>query len=260
MGGKGSGVYPREGRNRAAILNALEALKHPRVDVRDVQAIEDRINEYIAFCAEKDIAASVAGCASWLGVNPSTLEKWYTGERATPEHQRAAARFYGLLQDVWAQKMDNGDINPVSGIFMGKAFYGYKDTQEIVIQHNAAQNQLTAAELIEGSKQLADNLLTDGGTQNTIDADYTVIEDDPRYEKSLKRAQKTAERKAEVEANKPRRKAAKKEYLKTYYQEHKQEQLERNARSRAKAKAKKAAEQAQKEAKQASKTAQKAEN
>lgn len=249
MGGKGSGVYPREGKNRAAILNALEAVKHPRVDTRDVQAIETRINEYVTFCAEKDIPVSVAGCASWLGISISSLEKWYTGERATPDHQRAAARFYGILQDVWAQKMDNGDINPVSGIFMGKAFYGYKDSQEIVIQQNGAQNQLTAADLIAESKRLpgAENLLTDGGNSNTIDADFTVIEEDPRYEKSVKRAQKTAERRAEIEANKPISKAKHKEYLKKYYQEHKAEQLERNARSKAKAKEKKAAERAQKE-------------
>lgn len=160
------------GQNRQILMNALEALNHPRVDVKDPKAIQQRITEYIEFCIEKDIAPSVNGCASWLGVNNQTLESWYAGRTATPEHQLVAARFYGILQDVWSQKMDDGSINPVSGIFQGKAFFGYKDTQEIVVNAKV-QNELSIADLIAESKMLP------GGENLIIDGTAKMLEDTP---------------------------------------------------------------------------------
>ena len=223
------------GSNRKAILNAMEAMKHPRVDVKNVQEIEERINDYLEFCVNQDVAPSVAGCANWLGVSMKTLLCWYSGTHGTPEHQRTAARFYAIMQDIWAQKMDGNEINPVSGIFMGKAFYGYKDTQEIVVQHNGTQDQLSRADLIAESKRLpgADNLALPDGTQ-TIDADYRVIEkpieNDPNYEKALVRKQ--------------RRDASREKAIKRY--EHENEYMRNYMRERRKKKL--AAEKAQKEA------------
>ena len=54
---------PKEpGANRRTLLNAMEALKHPRVDVKDPQAIEQLIMEYLNFCVEKDISPTLQGC------------------------------------------------------------------------------------------------------------------------------------------------------------------------------------------------------
>jgi len=174
---------PKEpGANRKAVLNALEAWKHPRVDTKDPQAIADRIEEYLKFCVDNDVAPGPAACASWLGISVATLWDWYAGRKASPEHQRVAAKLYGLLQNVWEQDMHEGTINNISGIYVGKAFYGFVDSQEIVVQTNT-QSQLSVAELIAESKLLPD--------ANTIDADFSVVgeemdrETDPRYQKAL---------------------------------------------------------------------------
>lgn len=237
--GKNTPTPAEPGANRKALLNALEGYKQPRVDTRDVQAIQARIDEYLTFCAEKDIAPSIAGLANWLGVATSTPQGWLTGYYGSPEHQRLMSNFYGICQDIWAQKMDAGSINPVSGIFMGKAFYGYKDTQEIVIQHNVKNDQLSVSDLIAQAKSLpgGDALALPEGTQ-TIDADFRVIEaekpieNDPRYEKAMARKKKADERKAESEALRPMRiakdKARRKAYLKKYFQENKEAYNERH--------------------------------
>lgn len=163
MAGMGNHTYkPKEpGTNRKALENALESLKRPRVDVRDPKAIERRITEYLQYCLEHDIVPGVVACANWLGINYITLVHWYEGTRGTPEHQQVAARFYGIAQDVWQQNMDNGTINNITGMFMGKAFYGFKDTQEIVVTHKA-ENELSAADLIAESRMLpgAENIIT----------------------------------------------------------------------------------------------------
>lgn len=159
---KKSNYEPKQpGENRKILQNAIEALKHPRVDVKDPEAIKQRISEYLEFCMKNDVIPSVAACANWLGVNIQTLQHWYSGATGSPEHQLAAARFYGIMQDVWSQNMQENNVNPVSGIFMGKVFFGYKDTQEIVVNQRS-QNELSAADLIAESKLLpgAENIIT----------------------------------------------------------------------------------------------------
>lgn len=158
------------GTNRRTLLNAMEALKHPRVDVKDTKAIEQRITDYLQFCVEKDVAPSVPGCANWLGVSVQTLQAWYQGATATPEHQLVAAKFYAIMQDVWSQDMHEGDINNIAGIFVGKAMFGYKDTQEIVVT-NRVTNELTAADLIAESKMLP------GGADLIIDGTGKMLDD-----------------------------------------------------------------------------------
>lgn len=160
------------GTNRRTLLNAMEALKHPRVDVKDPKAIQERITDYLNFCVEKDISPTVQGCANWLGVAVATLSAWYQGARATPEHQLVAAKFYAIVQDIWAQDMHEGDINNIAGIFVGKSMFGYKDTQEIVVT-NRVTNELTAADLIAESKMLP------GGADLIIDGTAKMIEDNP---------------------------------------------------------------------------------
>lgn len=234
------------GANSKAVTNALIGLKKPRVDVKDPQAIAERMEEYLNYCIENDVSPSVAGCANWLGVNMQTVYGWYTGKCGSPEHQRTASNFYGVLQDIWAQKMDNGTLNPVSGIFMGKAFYGYKDTQEIVVTHNSHQ-EMSVADLIAESKRLpgaeALSLPQTENSQNAIDADFRVLEDDKRYERAVARKERMEQRKAAVIANAPVRKAKKREYLKTYFQENKEAYNERHRKYRARDKAKKEAEE-----------------
>lgn len=212
MGGKGSGNWNRNkysqsepGANSKAVMNALIGLKKPRVDVKDPQAIAERMEEYLNYCIENDVAPSVAGCANWLGVHIDTVSAWYSGRRGSPEHQRTAANFYGVLQDIWAQKMDNGNINPVSGIFMGKAFYGYKDTQEIVVSNNNNQER-SIADLIAESKRLPGaetlSLPQSENTQNTIDADFRVV-DKPEEVPTAEQTPQNTPRESQTESPAP---------------------------------------------------------
>ena len=158
------------GTNRKVLQNALEALKHPRVDVKDPKAIQERITEYLEYCMKNDIIPGVAACANWLGIHIVTLESWYAGRTGSPEHQIVVSRFYGIMQDVWQQNMDESNINNISGMFMGKVFFGYKDTQEIVV-NTKTQNELSVADLIAESKMLP------GGENLIIDGTAKILED-----------------------------------------------------------------------------------
>ena len=163
---------PQEpGTNARLIANALSSWTLPKVDTKDPQAAEERVSDYLKHCLSNDVPPSVAGCANWLGVTVTCLRDWYTGRRETPEHQRIMTMFYGAMQEIWAQDMHEGNINPISGIFMGKVFYGYKDTQEIVVKQNS-QNEISSDDLIAESKLLpgAEVLALPSGTQTLEDA------------------------------------------------------------------------------------------
>jgi hypothetical protein len=43
---------------------------------------------------------------------------------------------YKLMENMWENYMQNGKINPVSGIFLGKNNFGYQDKQEMVLTPN----------------------------------------------------------------------------------------------------------------------------
>ena len=40
------------------------------------------------------------------------------------------------MESLWENYMQNGKINPVSGIFLGKNNYGYQDKTEYVVTPN----------------------------------------------------------------------------------------------------------------------------
>jgi hypothetical protein len=43
------------------------------------------------------------------------------------------------MEELWETYMQNGKINPVSGIFLAKNNYGYSDKQEYVVTPNTPQ-------------------------------------------------------------------------------------------------------------------------
>lgn len=255
MGGKGSGakkgearqLSKPEGANTKNILLALQAWNLPRVNTKDPAAIQERIEMYLQHCVDNDVAPTINGCAAWMGVHYTLLLEYYKGTRGTPEHQKVITKFYNVVQNVWAMDMHEGNINNITGIFLGKAFFGLKDTQEIVVSAGtAAQDRLSTAELIAESKRLpgADQLTLPEGTQ-TVEGAEIVVDDEP-YLRTMARKQREEERKKAVEAYAPIKKEKKRQYLKQYFQDNKEACLERDRRNRAKAKARKAAEEAQK--------------
>lgn len=41
-----------------------------------------------------------------------------------------------LMEEIWYDMMQNGKINPASGIFLAKNIFGYKDVADVVVTPN----------------------------------------------------------------------------------------------------------------------------
>jgi hypothetical protein len=68
-----------------------------------------------------------------LGVHRDTVCNWKNGDHRAATHAPIIEKAYKTLEAMWESYMLNGKVNPVSGIFLGKVMFGYRDQQEIVV-------------------------------------------------------------------------------------------------------------------------------
>ena len=119
------------------------------IDLHDLVAVQERLNDYFKLYAENDMKPTVAGMAMSLGMNRRTLwaitHDGVTGsagyKTALPQDVALTIKkAYFLLENLWESYMASGKINPVSGIFLGKNNYGYQDKTEYVLTPNTQQD------------------------------------------------------------------------------------------------------------------------
>lgn len=132
----GKGLVPdvEKGDNARYVRHALMSLQLPPIDISDPKQVEERIYWYFGNCEENDMKPTVTGMANALGVDRKTLYDWSRGNLRNVTHTPIVKKAYQLLEELWEDYMQNGKINPVSGIFLGKNHFGYADKQEITIE------------------------------------------------------------------------------------------------------------------------------
>lgn len=122
------------GDNRKYLLHSLKIAQLPKIDLNDVSQIEERICTYFSVCADDDMKPSVTGLALAIGVCRKTLWQWSQGENS--DRSNTIKKAYTILNLMMEEYMQNGKINPVSGIFLMKNNFGYSDKQEFVLTPN----------------------------------------------------------------------------------------------------------------------------
>ena len=127
----------QQGENTKFLTHDMKLYNLPKIDVNDINQVEQRIKEYFSICAEDDIKPSVSSFALSLGISRITLFTWLTGKYKTVKSQEclnALKTAYDLINSYYEHLMNTGKINPVAGIFLLKNNYGYQDTTTHVIQ------------------------------------------------------------------------------------------------------------------------------
>lgn len=104
------------------------------VTFESAEEVKERTITYLDICEQNDMKPSVAGYALALGIDRVTLWRIVKGVIVKPaEVSNVLKRAYDLLNAQMEDYMQNGKINPVSGIFLMKNAWGYKDKQEIEV-------------------------------------------------------------------------------------------------------------------------------
>lgn len=152
------------GDNARYLRYALVSWDLPPIDIADPKQVENRIKEYFAHCIENDRKPNMIGMANWLGVDRKTVLNWKNGDLRSETHLLLIKKAVTMLEELWVDYMQNGKVNPASGIFLGKNMFGYKDAQEVVVEPR--QPLGAESDLKQLQDKLSDIPLDDG--------DYTV--------------------------------------------------------------------------------------
>lgn len=147
------------GDNTKYLQKNLHLMNLPDIDLHNPDAVSERINYYFEFMAKSDCKPTVAGLAMALnGMNRRTLiaivNDYATGgagyKTALPKSTALLIkRAYKIMETLWEDYMQNGKLNPVTGIFLGKNNYGYQDKTEHVITPNRSQEEYSVQDIRE---------------------------------------------------------------------------------------------------------------
>lgn len=143
-------VQTEPGDNRKYILHSLRLSELPKVDLTSVEEVAQRVKEYFTICAEDDMKPSVIGLAVAMDIDRTYLWEIRAGRKGkNPEVANTLKKAVQLLDLQMVDYMQNGKINPVSGIFLMKNNFGYADKQEVVLTPNSPLGDTTDQKELE---------------------------------------------------------------------------------------------------------------
>ena len=137
-----NGLMVEPGDNAKFMRVNMVLFNMEKIDMKDIDAVQSRINEFFMLYASNDMKPTVAGMAMALNMDRRRLWEIKTGNKgiSTPELppnvQDTIKKAYTLMENLWETYMNSGKVNPVSGIFLGKNNYGYQDKTEYVLTPN----------------------------------------------------------------------------------------------------------------------------
>ena len=109
-------------------IEYLSAL--PRIDWT-AEAIGERTYEYLEKCKEDGVRVNLSAYALALGTTPDGLNELVGDKRLTNETRAAFLKGISMVEAIMIEMMMEQRINPVTGIFLLKNHFGYKDQSEI---------------------------------------------------------------------------------------------------------------------------------
>ena len=142
IGNNGLNLEP--GDNTKYLAVGLQLFNLPAIDLNDPEQVEDRLAEYFRIHYEADLKPTVSGMGMALGLDRRRLWEIKTGNYGTQKSlenlptstKDSIKKAYDYMEILWENYMQNGKINPVSGIFLGKNNFAYVDKQEHVVTPN----------------------------------------------------------------------------------------------------------------------------
>ena len=175
-----SALNVEAGDNTKYVLLGAKLFNLPSIDLKDPQQVNDRLNEFFQIHAEADMKPTVAGMGMALGLDRRRLWEIKTGNYGTQKAiedlptltKDSIKKAYEYMEILWENYMQNGKINPVSGIFLGKNNFGYQDKQEHVITPNTNSDTDFSAEDIR-KRYLPDSTTVEQLSDSTDSGDFS---------------------------------------------------------------------------------------
>lgn len=169
-----NGYNLEPGDNTKLLSLNIELFNMPDISIRDAEQVSKRMSDYFALYARYDMKPTVAGMAIALGIDRRTLlgivndyALGGAGNMSTlpRDATQIIKKAYRFIENLWESYMNSGKINPVSGIFLAKNNYGYRDQTEYVVTPNTNPEADFTAEDIK-KRYLPEGGETDGADES----------------------------------------------------------------------------------------------
>ena len=134
---------------------SLRVAKLPPIDNTNAEQLAARADEYFQMCLDAGVKPTLNGIASATGLDRRRLWEMRTdvpgrGLLYSRKCRDVVKRVYLTLETLWESYMQEGKINPVSGIFLGTNHFGYVSRQELSFgRPDALEVTATREELAE---------------------------------------------------------------------------------------------------------------
>ena len=109
----------------------------------DANHIGKRTMEYLDKCKEDGVRVNLTSYALALGTTPDGLNEMMYDKARTQETRNAIQKGVSMIEAIMLEMMSEQRINPVTGIFMLKNHFGYKDQSEISFKGHIETDQKT---------------------------------------------------------------------------------------------------------------------
>ncbi len=143
---KGNSIYKKEsGEYQEEKLRELVAAKtselvevtlKEKVSLEDIENIKVRTIAYLRACEETGTFPSSLGLARSLGYSDRALRNW-RNQKPFSETAQWLEMFNDLCADVLNQSALKNNANSIVSIFLNKAMYGFRETNELVVTPNS---------------------------------------------------------------------------------------------------------------------------
>lgn len=154
------------------------------LDTDDVEEMKRRFQRYLELCAEWDMKIGNQAAYAAIGINKDHVYDWTVRRQTNPKRADFVKRVQQFCAMYREGLMEDGKVNPVTGIFWQKNYDGMKDQQEVVLTPNASP--------------LGDQTDAEALKQKYLENTYGVTESLPEGRKSLPESAEGAERAVEV--------------------------------------------------------------
>jgi hypothetical protein len=100
--------------------------------------MERRFQRYLELCAEWDMKIGNQAAYAAIGINKDHVYDWTVRRQTNPKRADFVKRVQQFCAMYREGLMEDGKVNPVTGIFWQKNYDGMKDQQEVVLTPNAS--------------------------------------------------------------------------------------------------------------------------
>lgn len=132
IGDNGLSIQKGDASKYARLLRELSSWEKP--DRSNVHALEERFTQYLLFCEQNDMKIGNQLCYLALGISKDDAYNWENGRTMSNSHSEFIKKVKQICAGNREILMQDGKINPITGIFWQKNYDGLRDAQEIEVK------------------------------------------------------------------------------------------------------------------------------